>query len=564
MSEAEEFKAKGNAAQQAGKFDEAIAFYSKAIELDGSNHVYYSNRSAAYLSKSDAENALKDAEKCIQVKPDWPKGFSRKGAALHKLKRFEEAANEYENGLKIAPDDAGLKRGLEEVLKAKTSSSALPSQFNNLFGGNILAKLAGNPKFSSYLADPSFVSKVMALQNNPGNLTGLKDDPRMMEVFSFLLGIDMPRGDNEGNFMDEDDSEAYEERKAEPPAPTKPKETKKEPEKPSADPPSNKAKAVEMKAKGNKFYSSKDFVKAMECYDDAIKLDPSNMTFLLNKAAVYMEMGDFSACQETCQKAIELGRSNRASYDDIAKAYVRSGKAAAKEGNLELAIKQLKSGQVEHYTKETERLIKNMELELRKKAAAAYIDPEMALAAKERGNEHFRNGKWVEAIKEYEEAIKRDPDSPIYRNNLASSLVKIMDFNGAKSAVEKALELDPKYVKAWAKKGDIEFVMKEYHKALESYQRGLGLEPENSLCKSGLQKTLLKINAPGGTADEEKERRAHAMADPEIQAILSDPIVQQVLQDMQKNPMEGQKAMRDPVMGAKIEKLIAAGILQVR
>ena len=34
----------------------------------------------------------------------------------------------------------------------------------------------------------------------------------------------------------------------------------------------------------------------------------------------------------------------------------------------------------------------------------------------------------------------------------------------------QALELDKKYVKAWAKKGDIEFFMKEYHKALDSYK----------------------------------------------------------------------------------------------
>lgn len=34
----------------------------------------------------------------------------------------------------------------------------------------------------------------------------------------------------------------------------------------------------------------------------------------------------------------------------------------------------------------------------------------------------------------------------------------------------QALELDSKYVKAWAKKGDIEFFMKEYHKALDSYK----------------------------------------------------------------------------------------------
>ena len=54
------------------------------------------------------------------------------------------------------------------------------------------------------------------------------------------------------------------------------------------------------------------------------------------------------------------------------------------------------------------------------------------------------------------------------------------------------------------------------------------------------------------------------MADPEIQMILMDPSVRQVLQDFQENPKYAQKAMQDPVIAAKIEKLIAAGVLQVK
>ena len=42
-------------------------------------------------------------------------------------------------------------------------------------------------------------------------------------------------------------------------------------------------------------------------------------------------------------------------------------------------------------------------------------------------------------------------------------LSQVMDFQGAKTACERALELDPKYVKAIARKGDIEFLQKEYH-----------------------------------------------------------------------------------------------------
>lgn len=93
--------------------------------------------------------------------------------------------------------------------------------------------------------------------------------------------------------------------------------------------------------------------------------------------------------------------------------------------------------QVEHFGKDVERLIKQTELEKRKRDAAAYVDPAKGAEAKDRGNEHFRAGQWPEAVREYEEAIKRDPTNAAYHNNRAAALAKLMDFNGAKAACEK-------------------------------------------------------------------------------------------------------------------------------
>ena len=81
--EAEQFKAAGNAALQAGNLTEAIGSYTKAINADGTNHVYYSNRSAAYLKKGDdGNNALEDANSTIAINPEFSKGYSRKGGEL--------------------------------------------------------------------------------------------------------------------------------------------------------------------------------------------------------------------------------------------------------------------------------------------------------------------------------------------------------------------------------------------------------------------------------------------------------------------------------------------------
>ena len=59
------------------------AKFSQAIELEPANHVLYSNRSGAYASTKDFQSALDDAEKTIEIKPEWAKGWGRKGSALH-------------------------------------------------------------------------------------------------------------------------------------------------------------------------------------------------------------------------------------------------------------------------------------------------------------------------------------------------------------------------------------------------------------------------------------------------------------------------------------------------
>ena len=170
----------------------------------------------------------------------------------------------------------------------------------------------------------------------------------------------------------------------------------------------------------------------------------------------------------------------------------------------------------------------------------------------------------ISYLMEYEDAIKRDPSSAPLRNNLAAALVKIMDFNGAKTQVEKSLELDPTYVKAWAKKGDVEFFMKEYHKALESYKKGLSLDEGSTLCKDGLRKTMAKINEANAQGPD-AERQAHAMADPEIQMILQDMTIRQVLQDFQENPQHAQMVyQKDANVRAKIDKPFAEELIRTR
>ena len=103
-SKAVEAKNRGNTFFAANKHAEAAAAFSQAIALDPTEHVYYSNRAASYTALNKTADAIQDANKCIQMKPDWPKGYSRLGAAQFIAKNYEEAAKAYAAGLALEPE----------------------------------------------------------------------------------------------------------------------------------------------------------------------------------------------------------------------------------------------------------------------------------------------------------------------------------------------------------------------------------------------------------------------------------------------------------------------------
>ena len=73
MTSANDFKEKGNKALSSGNAKEAVEHYSSAIALDSKNHVFYSNRSAAYCKLEQYEKALEDANECVRINPKWGK-----------------------------------------------------------------------------------------------------------------------------------------------------------------------------------------------------------------------------------------------------------------------------------------------------------------------------------------------------------------------------------------------------------------------------------------------------------------------------------------------------------
>merc|ERR1740139_1269260 len=112
--------------------------------------------------------------------------------------------------------------------------------------------------------------------------------------------------------------------------------------------------------------------------------------------------------------------------------------------------------------------MKNVTKEKTKRDQLAYPDPVKAEQHKDAGNLLFKAGDFPGAIKEFNEGLKRDPVNKFLYSNRSFAYIKLMEPTSAMKDADKALELDPLFVKAWARKGTCHQLHKEFHKAMEN------------------------------------------------------------------------------------------------
>jgi stress-induced-phosphoprotein 1 len=587
--QANNFKVLGNAAFADKKYEEAIGHFTKAIEHNPNDHVFYSNRSACYASLEDYDKALEDATKCVNLKPDWARGYARKGLAEFYLGLYDEAEKTYTQGLELEPTNQQFKEGLERVKESKESEGGDAGGDAGGFGGNFMqqafGKLLSNPETAAYFQDPEFVKKITAIQKNPQSISLYMNDPKIQKAFQVILsdfgggaGFGGPGGAGAGagagagptgtSFKGADESGATfaDETHTSIPKKEEPKpQPKAEPPKPKAS--SNVSPADDEKNKGNDEYKKKNFDKAITHYQKAIELDPNEPIYYNNLAAVYLEQKQYDKAIDSCNKAEEVVKSGHFDYVKYAKILARKAAAYGHKGDYDKSLEFYQQSLLENNDTKVKDEMRKVEKTKKDKAEKEYINPELAEQHRLKGNELYGQAKYPDAIKEYDEAVKRNPsDHKLYANR-GTALMKLMEYPTALKDIDKCLELDPTYVKAYAKKGVIHHFLKEYHKALEVYEKGLKIDPDNEECKSGIEKTRYAIMSASGneTKEDQAERLKRAMDDPEVRAILQDPLTMQLLRDLQERPQDpnNMAALRDPTVAKKIDKLISAGVLRM-
>lgn len=155
---AEEIKSRAKGSLSTKNYPEAIALYTKAIDVmqgmaeeDGYVAILFANRSMCKLGMNKSEEAESDASEAIKLDSSYVKGYYRKAMASIKLGKYESAKETLTAGLERKPEDKELTAQMDNVArliknppKAETSKRS-----SNKTAASTTSKPAVIPKVSA-------------------------------------------------------------------------------------------------------------------------------------------------------------------------------------------------------------------------------------------------------------------------------------------------------------------------------------------------------------------------------------------------------------------------------
>ena len=118
---------RGRVYRLANKLPEAVADFNKAIELAPESDVAYFEKGKTELAQNQYEPALADLNKSIELNPNNPDAYYRRGLTLYQLKKYPEAIQDYTTAIEKNPNDLNAyNRRADVYVATRELEKALP------------------------------------------------------------------------------------------------------------------------------------------------------------------------------------------------------------------------------------------------------------------------------------------------------------------------------------------------------------------------------------------------------------------------------------------------------
>ncbi|KAL1434277.1 hypothetical protein MTO96_011911 [Rhipicephalus appendiculatus] len=355
---AEVKKEEGNELYGLQKYDEAVKRYTEAIELDGSNVAYYSNRAACYMMLGNHRAALDDCHQALQRDPHNAKSLLREAKCYVAL-----------------GDPAAALRSLHLLRDLDPQNPALPRELKS---AEILQHFLdeGDKAYEAQNYEKVIYCMDRALQQA---VSCSKIEVLKAESLALLKRLTDAR-QIANNIMRAEPTNAdamyvrglcfYYEDNIEKALQHFQQVLRLAPDHPKASAAYKKARLLKSKKdEGNEAFNKGNFQEAFNIYTSALEVDPSNKLanskLYFNRATVCSKINKLNQTVEDCTTAISLN-------EDYLKAYMRRAKTYMDLEMYEEAVRDYERILRKDHTRENKRLLDQAKLELKKSKRKDY------------------------------------------------------------------------------------------------------------------------------------------------------------------------------------------------
>lgn len=192
VAKGEEHKSLGNKLFSEHHFFGALDEYSKAIEFNPTNAIYYSNRAACHLKLETYGAAVADADAAVRIDPAFVKAYYRRGSAHFALLKYRDAVKDFKEVLKIKTNDPDAKGKLaecqkkireEEFRKAIENENSLPPSATTNWNSIVIEDSYDGPKIDEEKGiDEAFVNSL---------ITHFKDQKRLHRRYVYYIVLNI-------------------------------------------------------------------------------------------------------------------------------------------------------------------------------------------------------------------------------------------------------------------------------------------------------------------------------------------------------------------------------------
>jgi len=174
-----EYSYSNRGAAYAGKkhYDEAIADYDKALELNPAYATAYYNRAIAHSTRNRLDEAIADYSKALELNPGNASAYMGRATVYANRKQYDEAIADYNKVLELSPEDPGalVGRAIAHANKGRhdrgTPQAGVASKPGATPSPPAVAGAVGSPSSTAPAsAGGEKVSRPLSMRKEPGKI----------------------------------------------------------------------------------------------------------------------------------------------------------------------------------------------------------------------------------------------------------------------------------------------------------------------------------------------------------------------------------------------------------